>query len=63
MQFIWSLTLYEMAKGFRVVISGDGRTVEGNGRTAQEAHRAAECKLVVKPWVCAEQPESESDVI
>lgn len=58
MQFCWSLTLYQMAHGYRVVIKGDGRTVEGHGRTPQEAHRAAECKLVVKPWICTEQPES-----
>ena len=60
MQFCWSLTLYQMVKGFRVIIKGDGRTVVGNGRTAQEAHRAAECKLVVKPWVCAEREEEQS---
>jgi hypothetical protein len=47
-----------MANGWRVVIKGDGRTVEGNGRTPQEAHRAAEIKLVVKPWVCAERPDA-----
>lgn len=54
MTFIWSLTLYELAKGFRVVIKGNGHTVQGEGRTPQEAHRAAEIQLVVKPWVAAE---------
>lgn len=58
MRFIWSLTLYQTAKGWRVKICGDGRTVEGNGRTPQEAHRSAECQLVIKPWVCAERPEN-----
>lgn len=60
MTFVWSLTLYQMKKGYRVVIKGDGRTVEGQGRTPKEAHRAAEIKLVVKPWVCAERA-GESD--
>jgi hypothetical protein len=59
--FIWSLTLYQTAKGYRVVIKGDGHTVTGEGRTAQEAHRAAECQLVVKPWVCAEQETRVND--
>lgn len=60
MTFIWSLTLYQMAEGYRVVIKGNGHTVEGKGRTPQEAHRAAECKLVVKPWVTAERPAHET---
>jgi len=55
MIFVWSLTLYETAKGFRVVIKGNGHTVTGNGPTPQAAHRAAECQLVVKPWVGAER--------
>jgi hypothetical protein len=50
----WSITLYQTAKGYRVVIKGDGHTVTGEGRTPQEAHRAAEGQLVVKPWVLAE---------
>lgn len=54
-QFIWSITLYQMARGYRVVIKGNGRTVQGQGSTPQAAHRNAECKLVVKPWVSAEQ--------
>lgn len=57
MIFIWSLTLHQTAKGYRVVIKGDGHTVTGDGRTPQEAHRAAEIQLVVKPWVCAERLE------
>jgi len=57
MIFVWSLTLYETAKGFRVVIKGNGHTVTGNGPTPQAAHRAAECQLVVKPWVGAEPYE------
>lgn len=61
MRFIWSLALYQTAKGWRVTIKGDGRTVDGNGRTPQEAHRAAECQLVIKPWVCAERPEKSEE--
>lgn len=53
MNFIWSITLYEIAKGFRVTIKGDGRTVHGEGPTPDDAHRRAEIQLVVKPWICA----------
>jgi hypothetical protein len=54
-RFIWSLTLYELDRGgFSVAIKGNGHKVVGKGRTPQEAHRAAEIQLVVKPWVGAE---------
>jgi hypothetical protein len=58
--FIWSLTLYQSAKGYRVVIKGDGHTVTGEGPTPQSAHRSAECQLVMKPWVCAERESREN---
>lgn len=49
MTFIWEIKLYEMAKGFRVIIKGDGRTVEGQGPTPYKAYRWAENQLVRKP--------------
>jgi hypothetical protein len=58
--FIWSITLYETAKGFRVTIKGCGRTVNGEGRTPQAAHRHADAQLVIKPWVTAEPYQSET---
>jgi hypothetical protein len=61
MTFIWSITLYEIAKGFRVTIKGNGHTVNGEGPTPQAAHRAAECQLVVKPWVSAERYEADGE--
>jgi len=60
MNHIWALHLYEMADGrFKVLIRDvqRDRTVSGTGPTPQHAHRAAECQLVIKPWVCAERPE------
>lgn len=59
MKFIWSITLYETAGGFRVTIMGNGQTVHGEGRTPQAAHRAAEAPLVVKPWVTANPYEAD----
>ncbi len=62
MKFIWSITLYETAKGFRVTIMGNGQTVHGEGPTPQAAHRAAEARLVIKPWVGAEPYQAETGV-
>lgn len=49
MRFLWHLKLYEMARGFRVVIAGDGQTVTRDGPTVEAAFRQAEVQFVRKP--------------
>lgn len=49
MTFLWDITLYQMARGYRCVIKGGGRTVTGQGETPYGAYHSAEIQLVIKP--------------
>jgi hypothetical protein len=49
MRFLWNVKLYEMANGYRVELSGMGKTVIGNGSTIMRAYRAADCQLIYHP--------------
>jgi hypothetical protein len=59
MKFLWDISLYEMARGYRCVIKGDGKTVTGQGETPYGAYRSAEIQLVIKPAFFLD-PEDES---
>lgn len=55
---VWKIALFDGRKraenAFEVRITDSARNVtRGRGRTPLEAHRAAELKLVVKPWITA----------
>lgn len=56
MFLIWNIKLCLCKDGrYRVTILGEGGDVKGFGRTAGEAYRDAEIKLVLKPaFTCGE---------
>lgn len=49
MRFLWHLKVYEMARGFRVEIAGDGQTITRDGPSVEAAFRQAEVQFVRKP--------------
>ena len=50
MQLIWNIKLVQCKDGrYRVTILGEGGEAKGFGKTANDAYRAAEVKLVIKP--------------
>ena len=51
MELIWKITLHKIKIGYQVRIDGEGGSAIGKGATAKAAYRAAEIKLVVKPWL------------
>lgn len=51
MERIWQITAFKMKGGYRVCIEGNGKWVRGDGKTLHLAYKAAEYKLVIKPWL------------
>lgn len=49
MTCVWDIKLFVVANGYRVGITGGGRSVTGKGHTPYRAYRDAENKLLVKP--------------
>lgn len=55
MEKVWDIKLYKTKKGYKVKIEGGDlgyyKKVEADAQTPHKAYRAAECQLVVKPWL------------
>lgn len=51
MTLIWKIVLHEVKTGYQVRIDGEGGSAIGKGSTPHAAYRAAEARLVVKPWL------------
>jgi len=47
-QLLWTVKVYEIKDGFKVVLQGMGRTATGKGATIEAAHRWAQNQLVYK---------------
>lgn len=61
MRFVWQLKLYQMAKGWRCEICGEGKRAIGEGRTPYESYRHAEMQLVIKPAFFLSPDEALTD--
>lgn len=55
MEKVWDIKLYKTKAGYKVKIEGGDfgqyKKVEAEAPTPHKAYRAAECQLVVKPWL------------
>lgn len=61
---IWDIKLYQTKNGYKVKIEGEGgclgqyKKVEAEAPTPHKAYRAAECQLVVKPWLTSNEEDT-----
>jgi len=48
---IWSIKLYKTKLGYKVKIEGKDGQADADAPTPHKAYKAAEAKLVIKPWL------------
>ncbi|MDO8463755.1 MAG: hypothetical protein Q7S46_00665 [Gallionella sp.] len=51
MEMIWSIKLYKTKLGYKVKIEGKDGQADADAPTPHKAYKAAEAKLVIKPWL------------
>ena len=58
MKKVWDIKLYKTKNGYKVKIEGGDfgqyKKVEAEAPTPHKAYCAAECQLVVKPWLISQ---------
>ena len=63
MKLIWKITLHEIKTGYQVRIDGEGGSAIGKASTPHHAYRAAEVKLIVKPWLTSNADTTKRRVL
>lgn len=53
MRLVWKIQVHQTKAGYQVRIDGEHGSAIGKGPDSNSAYKAAEAKLIFKPWLVA----------